>query len=463
LLKIEEAFTCAMNKDQITAYIQENNIQKIKFAFADIDGVLRGKVIHSKKFLDGLQSGYGFCDVVFGWDSSDVCYDNVELTGWHTGYPDKPCHIDLSTFRQVPWQDNIPFFIGDFSDVDGKGLAACPRSLLKRVTKECEALGFHPEFAQEFEWFNFRETPQSLQDKSFTNLEPLTPGMFGYSILRTSENSEFCEDLVDLLAKFNIPLEGFHTETGPGVYEAAILHTHVIDAADRAALLKTAVKEIAYKHGIIATFMAKWNESLPGCGGHIHQSLWDKDQTNNLFFDGKDANKMSELHKQYLAGQLYCLPHILPMYAPTINSYKRLIEGAWAPTTITWAVENRTTAFRVLNSTEGYTRLETRIPGADTNPYLAMAAALASGLYGIKNKLSLDVPQTVGNGYLNKANGSIQPNLFEATVDMKNSAIAKEILGADFVEHFTQTRLWECKQFAKSVTDWELKRYFEII
>ncbi|MCC8426288.1 glutamine synthetase family protein [Mucilaginibacter sp. UR6-11] len=452
-----------MNEHQITAYLQENNIQKIKFAFADIDGVLRGKIIHPKKFIDGLQSGYGFCDVVFGWDSSDVCYDDIQLTGWHTGYPDKACHIDLSTFRTVPWQDNLPFFLGDFSDADGKGLAACPRSLLKRIAKQCVDMGYHPEFAQEFEWFNFKETPQSLQEKNFTKLEPLTPGMFGYSILRTSENSDFCNDLVDLLAQFNIPLEGFHTETGPGVYEAAIMHSHILEAADRAALLKTAVKEIAYKHGIIATFMAKWNEDLPGCGGHIHQSLWNKDQTMNLFYDGSEVNKMSELHKQYLAGQLHCLPHILPMYAPTINSYKRLIEGAWAPTTVTWAVENRTTAFRVLNSSADYTRLETRIPGADTNPYLAMAAALASGLYGIKNKLTLDVPQTSGSGYQNASNGKIQPNLYEATVDMQKSAIAKEILGAGFVEHFTQTRLWECKQFAKSVTDWELKRYFEII
>ncbi len=452
-----------MNEHQITAYIQENNIQKIKFAFADIDGVLRGKVIHPKKFTDGLQSGYGFCDVVFGWDSSDTLYDNVQVTGWHTGYPDKPCRIDLSTFRTVPWQDNIPFFIGDFSKADGNDLPACPRSLLKRIAKQCEAMGFHPEFAQEFEWFNFNETPQSLQDKSFTNLEPLTPGMFGYSILRTSENGEFFNDLFDLLAKFNIPLEGIHTETGPGVYEAAILHSHILEAADRAVLLKTAVKEIAYQHGIMATFMAKWNQNLPGCGGHVHQSLWNKDQSKNLFYDGNDASKMSELHKQYLAGQLYCLPYILPMYAPTINSYKRLIEGAWAPTTITWAVENRTTAFRVINSSAAYTRLETRIPGSDTNPYLAMAAALASGLYGIKNKLSLDIPQTIGNGYQNAANGGIAANLFDATMDMKNSGIAKEILGAEFVEHFTQTRLWECKQFAKSVTDWELKRYFEII
>jgi glutamine synthetase len=213
----------------------------------------------------------------------------------------------------------------------------------------------------------------------------------------------------------------------------------------------------------MATFMAKWNENLPGCGGHVHQSLWNKDQSKNLFYNGNDANKMSELHKQYLAGQLYCLPHILPMYAPTINSYKRLIEGAWAPTTLTWAVENRTTAFRVLNISEAYTRLETRIPGADTNPYLAMAAALASGLYGIKNKLSLDIPQTVGNGYQDAKNGRIGANLYDAAMAMKNSTIAKELLGGDFVEHFTQTRFWECKQFAKSVTDWELKRYFEII
>ncbi|MGZ3822428.1 MAG: glutamine synthetase, partial [Mucilaginibacter sp.] len=170
-----------------------------------------------------------------------------------------------------------------------------------------------------------------------------------------------------------------------------------------------------------------------------------------------------ELHKHYLAGQLYCLPYILPMYAPTINSYKRLVEGAWAPTTVTWAVENRTTAFRVLNSSPAYTRLETRIPGADTNPYLAMAAALASGLYGIQNKLTLNTAATVGNGYLDNKNGKISSNLFDAATIMKDSKIAQELFGEAFVEHFSQTRLWECKQFAKTVTDWELKRYFEII
>jgi len=452
-----------MNEDQIKTYLKENDINKIKFAFADIDGVLRGKVIHHKKFIDGLKQGYGFCDVVFGWDSNDACYDNVQLTGWHTGYPDRPCRVDLSTFRTIPWNENIPFFLGDFSNPDGEDLPACSRSLLKKIAKQCEDLGYHPEFSQEFEWFNFRETPQSLQDKGFANMENLTPGMFGYSILRTSLEDDFYNDLFNLLYEFNVPLEGLHTETGPGVYEAAIMHDHVLAAADKAVLFKTAVKEIAYKHGIMATFMAKWNENLPGCSGHIHQSLWNREKTKNLFYDAADENDMSDLHKQYLAGQLHCLPHILPMFAPTINSYKRLVEGAWAPTTITWGIDNRTTALRVLHPSEAYTRLETRVPGSDTNPYLAMAAALASGLYGIKNKLELKIPATTGNGYEDKRNGSLAPNLLEAASMMKNSVLAKELFGNAFVDHFTNTRLWEWRQFGKSVTDWELKRYFEII
>src|SRR5258705_763128 len=184
------------------------------------------------------------------------------------------------------------------------------------------------------------------------------------------------------------------TETGPGTYEAAIVYADILEAADRAVLFKTAVKEIAYRHGILASFMAKINENLPGCGGHVHQSLWDKTGKKNLFFDEKDKMKMSDLAKNYLAGQLYCLPHILPMFAPTINSYKRLVEGAWAPTTLTWGMDNRTVALRVLAGSAKSCRLETRVIGSDVNPYLAMAASLASRLYGIKNNLKLKQPAT---------------------------------------------------------------------
>ena len=452
-----------MDQKKILEYLEENNIQKIKFAFADIDGILRGKIIHRKKFLDGIKDGYGFCDVVFGWDSSDACYDNVEVTGWHSGYPDKSAVIDLSTFRTIPWEDNTPFFLADFSSSEGSNLSICPRSLLKKIEKEASQLGYHTSFSQEFEWFNFRETPQSLEEKGYRKLSPLTPGMFGYSILRPSLESDYYNDLFDLLLQFDVPLEGLHTETGPGVYEAAIIHDSILRAADKAVLFKTAVKEIANKHGIIATFMAKIDEKLPGCSGHIHQSLWNKEHTNNLFFDEHAEHNISSMFRSYIAGQLYCLPHILPMLAPTVNSYKRLVEGAWAPTTVTWGMDNRTTALRVLNGSNALTRLEMRVAGADTNPYLAMAASLASGLYGIKHQLTLDVAETKGNGYRNKDNGELAPNLMEATRIFKASSIAKELFGAEFVDHFSATREWEWNQYSRNVSDWEMKRYMEII
>ena len=451
-----------MKKDQILHNIKKYPGEKIKVAITDIDGILRGKVINKKKFLSIVEGGFGFCDVVFGWDSADELYDNVQFTGWHTGFPDANAQIDLSTYRHVPWDNDIPFFLADFSNSQDNGLYACPRNLLKNIKNEAIKSGYTPYFSQEFEWFNFEETPDTFAAKGYRDPKPMTPGMFGYSLLRSSLKQPYFNDLFELLEQFNVPLEGLHTETGPGVYEAAILYGDVLESADRAVLFKSAVKEIAYSHGVIASFMAKWSMDMPGCSGHVHQSLWNGNKTN-LFYDSSDVNGMSELMKSYLAGQLYCLPFILPMLAPNINSFKRLVEGAWAPTTLTWASDNRTTALRVLCGGEKSARLETRVCGSDTNPYLAMAACLASGLYGIKHNLNLDQPATIGNGYKDFSNGSLPNSLESATKNMKESSVAKELFGADFVDHFTRTREWEIRQFAQSVTDWEFKRYFEII
>ncbi|WP_121355527.1 glutamine synthetase family protein [Flavisolibacter nicotianae] len=450
-----------METNKIIQYVREHPAGKVKIAFTDIDGVLRGKYISTEKFLSVCEGSTGFCDVIFGWDAADVAYDNGRFTGWHTGYPDTPARIDLDTFRKIPWEEDIPFFLGDFIDKQGKPSSVCPRQLVKKLVRDAEELGFTACFSQEFEWFNFSETPQSATEKNFKNLSPLTPGMFGYSILRSSLNNPFFTDLFQLLKNFDVPLEGLHTETGPGVLEAAILYSGILEAADRAVLFKTAVKEIAYRHGILATFMAKISETLPGCGGHIHQSLWHKDR--NAFYDEKDANGISTAMRQYIAGQLFCLPHILPLFAPTINSYKRLVEGAWAPTTLTWGFDNRTVALRVLPGNKKACRLETRVVGADVNPYLAMAGCLGAGLYGIKNGLDLKQPATSGNGYLDFSNGTLPATLEEATAKMKASTIAKEIFGEGFAAHFVQTREWEWRQHLKAVTDWEYKRYFEII
>ena len=452
-----------MNKGEILAQLKEQKHEKIKVAIIDIDGIARGKFMSKNKFISALESKFGICQVVFGWDMNDACYDNVNVAGWHTGYGDMEAIIDPSTFRTIPWEDDIPFFIADFDTAATDRSYVCPRKLLKKVIAEAEDMNFKPLFSQEFEWFNYRESSTSLYEKNFQNLNPITSGMFGYSLLKMGENNAYFSDLFDLMKDFNIPLEGLHTETGPGVTEAAIECSDILEAADRAALFKLAAKHIGFKHGIIPSFMAKQISSMPGCSGHIHQSLWDMEKKNNLFYDSNKANKISEVMNSFIAGQLICLPEIMPMFAPTINSYKRLVERAWAPTNLTWGIDNRTIALRVLTSGKRSTRIEHRVVGSDTNSYLAMAATLASGLYGIKKGLKLVTPATEGNGYEDYSNRSLPKNLWESSQKMKQSKIASELFGNDFVDHFTKTREWEWREFSKEVTDWETKRYFEIL
>jgi glutamine synthetase len=313
----------------------------------------------------------------------------------------------------------------------------------------------------EFEWFNFSETPQSLAAKRYTCPEPITPGMFGYSLLRLGQGREFARALMEELPQFGIPIEGLHTETGPGVYEVAIAASGALEAADRAILFKHAAKEIGSRFGIMPSFMAKWSESYPGCSGHIHQSL--SDGRRNLFFDPKGRHSMSSLYESYLAGQLACLMEFGPMFWPTVNSYKRLVDGFWAPVKPTWGVDNRTAAFRVIPGSPNSTRLETRCPGSDINPYLAMAAVLAAGLHGVEKKLRLTRAPIEGTNRGAEDVPRAPRTLIETTRIFGNSAIARDWLGNDFVDHFAATREWEWRQWLDGVTDWEIKRYFEII
>ena len=443
------------------AAVRRTGAQSVKVAITDIDGVLRGKYIHVDKFASAMTDGFGFCDVVFGWDSADECYDNVRYTGWHTGYPDAQVRLIPESFRRLPWEDGIPFFLGEFVTRDGAPLAICPRQVLKRVIEYGKSLGYDACFGLEFEWFNFRETPDSLVEKGFRDLKPLTPGMFGYSVLRSSQNHAYFAALMNDPGPFRVPIEGLHTETGPGVFEAAIKYSAALEAADRGVLFKSGTKEIAYRHGVIASFMAKWNPALPGCSGHMHQSLWSANG-DSAFFDPSHPQRMSDTFRHYLAGQMQLLPEILPLLAPTINSYKRLVEGMWAPTRVTWGVDNRTVALRVIQGSEKSTRLETRVGGADLNPYLAIAAALGAGLYGIEHRLPLETAPIVGNGYEADAR-RLPRDLPRAADALHASQAARGLFGDTFVEHFAASRHWEARAFHQAVTDWELRRYFEII
>ena len=445
--------------------VEKSGAQKVKVAVSDIDGILRGKYLHIDKFKGAAEpypaGGFGFCDVVFGWDSSDQCYDNTSVTGWQHGFPDALARLDLDTARNVPWDNNVPFFIGEFINADGTPHPLCPRQTLKKVLKRAEKMGVNPMCGMEFEWFNFLENSHSWESKKGVGPTPLTPGMFGYSLLRMNQNREFFNAIQDEMLQFGVPIEGLHTETGPGVYEAAIAFSDALTQADRAILFKTGTKEIGARFGIMPSFMAKWNAAYPGCSGHIHQSL--SDGKKNLFADAKGRHGMSKMFESYLAGQVAHLMEFAPMFWPTINSYKRLVDGFWAPVKPTWGVDNRTASFRVIAGSPKSTRLETRCPGADVNPYLAMAAVIAAGLDGVEKGMKLTASAIHGTNGGAENIPRAPRTLIETTRNFQQSKVARDWLGDTFVDHFAATREWEWRQWLDGVTDWELKRYFEII
>jgi glutamine synthetase len=447
--------------ENLVAELSARGVARAKIGAFDIDGVLRGKYVSLDKLKSALAGGFGFCDVIFGWDIGDVLYDSSSVTGWDTGFPDALAVLDPSTLRDIPWEPGVVAMLADLRDEKGGPHPACPRSLLRTVIDRARSMGFSAKFGSEFEFFCFRETPESLHQKRFAGLTPLSPGMFGYSWVREGQNKAFMADIFSQMKAFDVDLEALHTETGPGVYEAALRYDEVLRAADKAALFKTAMKQIAHEHGISLTFMAKWNADLPGSSGHLHQSLWRGDQS--AFMDPAAPDGLSETMRHYIGGQCALMPELTALISPTINAYKRYVPGVWAPLTATWGIENRTTAIRVIGAGTLAARVEYRQAAADINPYVAMATCLAAGLWGIENRIE---PPPVVQGDAGDGDGSrkrIPRTLKEATALLKASETARKILGSPFVDHYVRTREWEVKQYERAVTDWELKRYFEAI
>lgn len=449
--------------EEVLKVFDERGLKYAKVGVFDIDGVLRGKLINREKFASSLSKGFGFCDVVFGWDSNDQLYDNVKFTGWHTGYPDAEVRLLPETTRDLPFEfDGQGLFV--LGEMSGEAEQVCPRGCLRRVLDRAKEMGYEVSASLEYEFFVFQETPESVRAKHYQDLNPITPGNFGYSVLRNSVWSEFYEALLDLSDKMDLPIEGIHTETGPGVIEAALRYGDALEAADRGALFKTFVKVLAQRHDLMATFMAKWSNKYPGQSGHIHISMRKVSDGSSAFYDANSPHQMSEEMSQFVSGQQMLMPQVLAMVSPTVNSYSRLIPGFWAPTHSAWGVENRTTALRVINGSPSAQRVEYRVAAADGNPYLALAAAIGTGLWGIENKVKPVAP-LVGNAYEQELPDSdrLPATLWEAAQNLKQSAAARDLFGDHFVEHFAATREWEEREFRKAITDWELKRYFEII
>ncbi|RKF19947.1 glutamine synthetase [Alginatibacterium sediminis] len=439
--------------------IETRQLTHIKVGIFDNDGVMRGKYMSKSKFFSALDKGFAFCDVILGWDVKDQLYDNVDFTGWHTGYPDASVKILPDTCRDVTGEDGMLLFIAEF---DGDARKVCPRSTLHRVLDKARAMGFEVNAAFEYEFFLFNETPDSIREKGYRDLKPITPDWFGYSMIRNSVHSDLYKAILDLSEEMDFPIEGIHSETGPGVLEAALTYDLADLAADKAALFKTFMKVLAQRRDMMATFMAKWSNDYPGQSGHIHISLTKNGQS--AFFDANNDLEMSDIQRHFLAGQQKFMPEVLCMVAPTINSYSRMVPGFWAPTHATWGAENRTTALRIIHGSENSQRIEYRIGAADANPYLALAAALASGLAGIEQKLE-PLARVTGNAYEIDHPKAIElpASLGAAALNLKNSSMAREMFGSAFVDHFSASRDWEEREYRRHISDWELNRYFEII
>ena len=444
----------------------------------DLDGVPRGKWVSARKLASARARGLGFCNVVFGWDAADAPYDNTVASGWHTGYPDAACRLDADApVRLLPHGEDparrVPVVVGDFAGGDLEGV--CPRAALRRVLAEADGMGLTAVGGFEYEWFNFEALPTGMTDVAYGLSpkpgsaplpRPITGGMHGYSLIRPAQRAAYYRALWDNLHAADLPLEGLHTETGPGVYEAALAKSRGLEIADRAALFKLAVKRTATAHGLTAGFMAKWHAGLPGCSGHLHLSLVDADG-RNVLTDPNDADGLSARGRHALAGLLHGLPALTAVYAPTVNSYKRLVPGSWAATSVSWGHDNRTCALRVVrgqNPSGADTRVEVRLPGADAHPHLVLATAVACALDGIRRARPLELPPVTGNAYEADGLTPLPTNLAAATAAMRAGQEAcAELLGGELVDHFLRTRHWEWRRYEAAVTDWERERYLEVI
>ena len=452
---------CVGNTDEAIALVNRRGLSHIKVGFFDNDGVMRGKYMSREKFISALTGGFSFCDVVLGWDCQDQLYDNARYTGWHTGYPDAPVRIIPETCRAVINEPGMLLFLCEFT---GEAAQVCPRGTLIRVIQRAADMGFSVKAACEYEFFVFQETPDSIREKGYRDLKPLTPDAFGYSMIRNSVHSDLYHQVLEMSELMGFPIESMHTETGPGVIEVALGVDSILNAADKAALFKTFTKVLAEHNGLMATFMARWSSHEAGQSGHLHLSMTDAVSDEPVFYQADEPYGISQLQRRFIAGQQACTADFMAMLAPTINSYSRLLPGYWAPTEASWGIENRTCAFRVISGNARSQRVECRIGAAGACPYLALAAALAAGLYGVEHRLEPTDP-VIGNAYSQEhpAALSLPSSLEEAARIFEQSGVAREYLGDVFVDHYAATRQWEVREFRKHITDWELARYFEII
>jgi len=428
----------------------------VQLELPDLDGGLRAKLVSAKKAFSA--TGAAMCTILFGLTVADDVYESP-VSSAANGYPDLVAMPDMATLRTLPWARSTAAVICDLYDADGALFPVAPRSVLRRVIERVDAMGFEARVAAEWEFCVLHRDDEVIADGRHGELRALGRTRNAYSSLRLTELRPLSEDFLDRMGAVGIDIESMHTELGDGMLEIAIAHAPALDAVDAAVRAKTYLKELCGERDLIATFMSRWRPGAPTSGCHFHQSLW-RDGVNA--FAGPDG--LSELGRHYLAGQLETMRELAVIFNPTINAYRRLQPGNFTPATASWGVDNRTAAIRLILGPAKSVRLEHRRPGADVNPYLAVAAMVAGGMYGIEQELALPAA-AVGDAFTDPGFATLPTSLAAAIKAFETSNLACELLGSEFVEHYSLSRrieldLWERWQ-SDQVTEWEHHRYLE--
>jgi glutamine synthetase len=449
--------------EQLAEACSEGSVETVLVVFTDLYGRFMGKRVDAEFFLDRVADhGTHACDYLLTVDMEMEPVPGYRLASWERGYGDLHLVPDLATLRRASWLDRTALVLCDpCRGEEETPVAEAPRVLLKRQVAALEARGLAARTGSELEYYTFRTSYAEAHEAGYTDLQPLSWYLEDYHILQGSREEFFHAEVRRHLKSSGVPVESSKGEWGLGQQELNLQAADVLEMADRHAVYKHCIKELADRHGLAVTFMAKIDEDRAGSSCHLHLSLWDE---GGSAFAGDEAMgplRSSPAMRHFLGGWMRLVPELMVFYAPTVNSYKRFQAGSWAPTRLAWSPDNRTGGFRILGHGDSL-RIECRIPGADVNPYLAYAAVLASGLEGIDQRIE-PPPGVEGDAYTAPDLPALPASLGEATSRFERSAFARRTFSEEVVEHYVHFFRTEERQFARAVTDWERRRYFERI
>lgn len=441
--------------------VAAGEIDTVLVAAIDMQGRLMGKRLHAQFFLDGGHKETHCCNYLLAVDMEMSTVPGYRSAGWQQGYGDYVMKPDLTTLRRLPWLAGTAIVLCDLLDHHNhEEVAVSPRAILKRQLARARALGFEPMMATELEFYIFENSYENLRDQGCESLKPISGYNEDYHIFQTTKEEEVMRAVRNGIYAAGIPVESTKGEADSGQHEVNLRYSDAMDTADNHTLTKQAVKDIAWAKGRSVTFMAKYQTDKAGSASHVHQSLWTLDGKPAFQGSKTDDYGMSEVMRQYIAGQLAHAEEITVFLAPFSNSYKRFCVGMFAPTKAVWSADNRTAGFRICGEHSKAIRVECRIPGADVNPYLTCAALLAAGLDGIERKLALE-PEMKGDVYSAGDLREIPKTLTEAAERLDKSKMLRAAFGDEVVDHYVHAARWEISETNRIVTDFERQRLFE--